>query len=367
LVQSAKDRALGAGRLPAPEAILGIDNLPVTAPDAFTLSRDFMTMRKVGVMQAVPSRSRRDAEREVANRGIDVATAELAATYFIVARAAADAWIDSAVAAQSLQLLQARREDLALRVDAARAAVAGGKQSVAEALESEAALARIDARILGQQRQLAMGRAELGRWIGREAARELSPLPWQRELGPAMLEATQNAGAHGPLAPAAARVDMARAETKLAQAERHADWSAELSFSKRGAPYSDMVSLQFQIALPFFTRDRQDSALAASLAVLRAREASQQAEIRMHRAEIEAMLAAWRSGRGLLQQYESRLLPLAHDRASAALSAYRAGGSSLSAVLDALGDELDLQIERVQTEGEVTRAWSFLNLLQGEG
>jgi outer membrane protein TolC len=327
-----------------------------------------MTMRKVGVMQAVPSRSKRDAQREVADRGIDVAAAELAATYFVVGRAAADAWIDCAVAAESLRLLQARRADLALRVDAARAAVAGGSQSAAEALQSEAALARIDLRILGQERQLAMRRAQLGRWIGaREAARELSPLPWQRELDAAALSAAQNVGAHGPLAPAAAHVDMARAEVKLAQAERHADWSAELSFSKRGAPYSDMVSLQFQIALPFFTRDRQDSAITAKLAELRASEASQQAQIRMHRAEIEAMLAAWRSGRGLLQQYESRLLPLAQDRASTALSAYGSGGSSLSAVLDALGDELDLQIERVETEGEVTRAWSFLNLLHGEG
>src|SRR5690242_6212627 len=35
-----------ANRLPDPELIIGVDNLPVSGADQFSLTRDFMTMRK---------------------------------------------------------------------------------------------------------------------------------------------------------------------------------------------------------------------------------------------------------------------------------------------------------------------------------
>jgi hypothetical protein len=39
----------------------------------------------------------------------------------------------------------------------------------------------------------------------------------------------------------------------------------------------------------------------------------------------------------------------------------------MRSVLDALGDEVDLQLEYVELEGEVTRAWAFLHLLHSAG
>src|SRR5690349_11299633 len=45
-LEGAQDLAPSAGRLPDPEAIVGVDNLPVNSSDQFSLTRDFMTMRK---------------------------------------------------------------------------------------------------------------------------------------------------------------------------------------------------------------------------------------------------------------------------------------------------------------------------------
>src|SRR5262245_38205739 len=39
--------AVAAGQLPDPVLRAGIDNLPVNGPDAFSLDRDFMTMRRI--------------------------------------------------------------------------------------------------------------------------------------------------------------------------------------------------------------------------------------------------------------------------------------------------------------------------------
>src|SRR5678816_126066 len=50
-VLASREMAVAAGQLPDPVLKLGIDNLPVTGEDRYSLTRDFMTMRRIGVMQ----------------------------------------------------------------------------------------------------------------------------------------------------------------------------------------------------------------------------------------------------------------------------------------------------------------------------
>lgn len=362
-LEASREIAPSAGRLPDPEVIVGVDNLPVNTAEAFSLSRDFMTMRKVGVMQSVPNRAKRRSQRNLASREIDLAEAQLVAGRFEAARAAAESWIGCAVAARSLEVLRARRQDLATPTSAARAAMAGGNRSVGDALAGETTLARMDSRILDLEQQLAMRRAELSRWVGDESARELGPLPWERDLEAASLTLAQTVEAHAPLAPATAEIELARARVQVAQADRRPDWSAELNYANRGSTFSNMVSLQFRVGLPLFATDRQNPIIASRLADLRAREADKQAELRMHRAEVESLLVQWRSGRMRLQQYLDTLLPLAADQTRAVTSAYGAGQRDLAAVIGATAQEIDLQIEHIALEGEVSRAWVFLHLL----
>src|SRR5262245_2329047 len=96
-----------AGRLPDPELVIGIDNLPVTAPDAYSTSSDFMTMRKIGVMQAFPAATKRKLQSERAAAEADVAQAELVESRLAVARDVAQAWIRRATAEASLDELRA--------------------------------------------------------------------------------------------------------------------------------------------------------------------------------------------------------------------------------------------------------------------
>lgn len=352
-----------AGRLPDPELIVGVDNLPVNGSDQFSLTRDFMTMRKVGVMQAVPAGAKRRYRAEVASREVDVALADLRAARFETASAAAEAWIASAVAEETLERLQALKRDLGAQSSIARAALSSGRGTAADALETEATLARLDNQIFENEQQRAMRRAELSRWVGDAASKELGELPWKRELAVAPELLVQEVASHPPLAPFDARVEAAKTEVNLARAEKRSDWAAQLSFAKRGPDYSDMVSLEFRVGLPLFAKYRQNPAIAAKLAGVRASEAEQEAALRMHRAEIESMVAMWRSGRQRLQHFESTLLPLARDRSRAVLTAYASARGNLNAPLDALREEVDLQREYVALEGDVTRAWTFLHLL----
>ena len=73
---ASRERAIAAGQRPDPTLSVGLNNLPVSGPDRLSLTRDFMTMRSVGVMQEftrsdkLTARSARyDREAEAAQEG----------------------------------------------------------------------------------------------------------------------------------------------------------------------------------------------------------------------------------------------------------------------------------------------------------
>jgi outer membrane protein, heavy metal efflux system len=214
-----------AGRLPDPELIVGVDNLPINGNDQFSLTRDFMTMSKVGVMQTVPAGAKRRYRTEAASREVDVAVSDLRAMRFQTASAAAEAWISTAVAEETLDRVRALKNDLTVQSSSARAALSSGRGTAGDALASEATLARLDNQILELEQQRAMRRAELARWVGDKASLELGDLPWKRELAIAPELLIQEVASHPPLAPIAARVEAAKTEVNLARAEKRRRFS----------------------------------------------------------------------------------------------------------------------------------------------
>ena len=75
------------------------------------------------------------------------------------------------------------------------------------------------------------------------------------------------------------------------------------------------------------------------------------------------MADEWDTDRARLARYRSDLLPLAHQRTEAALAAYRGGKSSLSDVLSARRDELDMRLTALQLEKDTAQVWAQLNFL----
>ncbi len=62
-VQAARDMAVAAGQLPDSVLRLGVDNLPVNGADRWSLGREFMTMRRMGLMQEYVSADKRQVLR----------------------------------------------------------------------------------------------------------------------------------------------------------------------------------------------------------------------------------------------------------------------------------------------------------------
>jgi outer membrane protein TolC len=356
-----------AGRLPDPELIAGVENLPIDSEEQFSLTDDFMTMRKIGVMQSFPNHTKRRLREERAEGDIAVADGELRKVRFETAQAASEAWLAAAVAEESLARLRTLKPETDLQAAAARAGLASGRTSAADALTAQSILATLDERILALQQEAEMKRAELTRWIGADASRPFAGIPSDRELGPSMETLAAGVGEHAPLAPLVAKLAAAQTDVELARAEKRPDWSAELTYEKRGPDFSDMISLEFRIGLPLFAKHRQDPQISEKLATVRAIEAERDAEIRMHAAEVQSALAVWQRGRERLKRQASELIPLAHDRTQAAVASYASGRGDLRSAIDALTAEIDTQLNYVQLQGSVAKAWTFLHLLHDSG
>lgn len=359
-----RELADSAGRLPDPALMVGVENLPVDGPDAWSTTADFMTMRSVGLMQEFPRREKRRLERERAAADVDLAGAELAETSLDVARETAQIWIRRAAIESALADLRALRPELELGAKAARAGVAGGRASTAEALAAEAAVVRLANRIEELESEAHHARVELARWIGVDADRPPAAIPAFDRLPEPASALLADIERHGPILPFDARLAAARTDVALARAEKRPDWSAALSFAKRGPDFSDMATLQFTFELPMFARHRQDPVIRGRSAELRQLEADRETALRAHVAELRKMLVEWELAGSRLDRYDKELLPLARDRVAAALAAYRAGRGEFQLALDAFEEEVDLAVERAVLADTRGRAWAFLRYLE---
>ena len=361
--ESANSMAVGAGRLPDPQAIFGIDNVPVTGADSFSTTRDFMTMRKVGVMQTFTPAALRRSERAVAAADILLADSQLQATRYEVARATAGAWVRYAATSESLDRLRALETDLESGARAVTAALKSGRTKVSEAFAADASVTQIKSRILQLQGELRRDESELARWTGSGVMAPPAPIPSMDELPAQVEQLRASVHKHVTLRPLDAQVEVAEAKLELARAARRPAWSTEISYAKRGPDYSDMASLQFTVDLPLFARNRQSPVIDSRGADVRRAQAEREAELRMHQAEFEQMLVSWETTGEQLRFIDAERLPLARERTRAAVAAYRGSQGDIGAAIDSFEDEVDLLMERANLQAERGMAWSYLRYL----
>ena len=360
---ASREMAVAAGRLPDPTLRAGVNNLPINGPDRFSLTRDFMTMRSIGVAQEITRSDKLKARSARFDREAESAEAARAVALADLRRDTAKAWLDRHYQERMQDLLRTQRAEAGLQIEAANAAYRGGRGSQADVFGARSAVALIDDRIRQTERLVATAKTRLARWVGADAARALGtpPVVTAVRLDAAALE-TQLAH-HPQIALMVKQEEMARADAAIAQSNKRADWSVELMVSQRGPAYSNMVSVNVSIPLQFDQKNRQDRDLAAKLAVVEQMRAQREEATREHVAETLGWLQAWHGDRDRLAHYDSEVLVLAAERTRAAMAAYRGGSGALSAVLDARRMEIDTRMDRLRLEMEAAALWAQLEYL----
>jgi len=363
---AAREMAVSAGQLPDPAVKFGINNLPVTSADRFTLSRDFMTMRSVGVMQEFTRSDKREARALRYEREAQVADAGRALAIANLQRDTAMAWLERHYSERMRDVLIQQRDEARLQIEAADTAYRAARGSQADVFAARSAVALIEDRIAQADRQVLAASTKLARWIGEAATQPLDRLPTMDTPGVELTQLDSVLAHHPQIAVLKRQEDVAQADVAVARTNKRPDWSAELMFSQRGSAFSNMISINVSVPLQWDQKQRQDRELAAKLALVEQARAQTEETTREHAAEIRGMVIEWHSNRERLTRHDNALIPLASERTRAALAAYRGGTGSLTTVLEARRGEIDARMERLRLAMDTARLWAQLNFLNPE-
>ncbi len=360
-VRASGEAAVKAGQLPDPTLKAGVDNLPVTGGQRYTIGQDFMTMRRIGIEQQWVSRDKRRLRTALADQRTGRERAGYLMELATVRQQTATAWLDAAYAKAALAL----REQLAARMDeelaATRAAYRGGAKAggAADVVAAQALQAQARDQVLAARQALQSALIALSRWtarpVGDVAGAPPAPESYVSSLPPEALRLAQPT-----LIAASDDIAVAEADTAVATSERKPDWTWEIAYQQRGGAYSNMVSIGVSIPLPINRRDRQDRDVAekaelASKARLGYEDTERQVE-----ADIRNDSAVLSSGRERIANLRAALLPAAAQRVQLADAAYRAGTGSLADSFAARRAQLDAELQVLDLQREVSRTWARL-------
>ncbi len=361
--QAARERLPAAGQWPDPVLTFGVNDLPVSQPDRYSLTRDSNTQRSIGVSQQWTRADKRQARSERAQHEIDVALIAKRRTLIDLQRDTALAWLDRSLQGDLHALLQTQLAHTEQQVEAAQTLYRNGKGAQADVYLARGEVEQQRDRIAQADRQMAVATTRLARWIGDRATTTLGPRP--DFVLPVWLQGdlTEHLTHHPNIAASAQQQAIAESEAALARAAQQSDWTIALNYSQRGAAYSNQLSLNLSVPLQWDRANRQDRELAARLAEAERARAERADLQREHEAEVRTMLQQWRSADERAHRYDTALLPLAEQRSAAALSAYRGGTGSLPMLLDARRSEVDARIERLRIEMDRAQLWAQLNFL----
>jgi len=364
---AAREMAVAAGQLPDPVATLGVNNLPINGADAWSLTKDSMTMTSIGVTQEFTREEKRGARAERYQREAEKALAEKTANIAAIQRDTALAWLDRYYVEAMQSVVAEQRRQAGVEIEAAESAYRTGRGNLADVLAARSALIGLDDRASELGRRAASARIALARWVGSATDAPLAGTPAidAVRLDPRTLSAEIEH--HPQLAVLARQEAVAAAEVRTAQANKKSDWSLALMYSQRGPAYSNMISVNVSVPLQWDQANRQDRELAAKLALLDQVRAEREDMVRAHTAEVRAMFAEWDNDRERSARYDRELVPLAAERTQATLGAYRGAKATLADVLVSRRNEIDVSLQALQLQADTARLWARLNFLAPEG
>ena len=368
--QGMRERAVAEGQLMDPKLRFGAVNVPV---DSFSLDAEDMTMLEVGVSQEFPAGRTRELARKRMEQSAVAAEAVVADRRLVVRREVRRAWTELAYVARARRLVEGQAEWVEQMRASARARYASGEGKQLDVLQAGLDVAMLREQLLDLDRDEAMRRAQLGRWIGDDQARlaNATALPARASLEPlATLE--ERLLRHPAQQDFERRIAAAETATDLARQRRRPSWMLDVSYGFRdgemlgGESRPDMLSAMVSFDLPLFRANRQDREVAAARAETRALHEMHDD----HQREMLAMLTeAWSIAdrtAALERFYEADLLPLAEQSVQAALLAYGANRSMIDDVIVARRASLEASLKHLRLVADRAQAQYDIDYLVGE-
>ncbi|HSV36087.1 MAG TPA: TolC family protein [Ramlibacter sp.] len=349
-LSAAQASRTAAGALPDPRLSLGVDNLPISGMDRYSLTRDFMTMQRIGLMQEVPNRAKRDARVQQADARAARERALLTVARLQLRQSLVRTWLAVRFNGERQRVLDDLVQENRRLQDTLTPRIAAGTAQASDLL-----MARQEALALADRgdelaKEEAKARAALRRYVGVRAG---EPLQGEAPLSartPAQIR--DQLHGHAELAVYGPMQDMAQAELREAQAETRGDWSWEVAYSRRGSQWGDMVSFQLNFDLPWQQARRQQPLIAARQNDAQ-RIAAERLELqRRHEQEVEEQIAEMMALERQRERAQASGLRLAQERVSLALAGYQSNRENLGTVLAARRELLEARLRIVDLDAQ---------------
>lgn len=352
-----------ARQLPDPKLKFGIENVPVQGSNSHRLTREGMTMQRIGIMQDYISEEKRDrkAETILAQSASSAAKAEVIRA--ALQRTTAQAWLDLALSQKVLASAQKLVAETERQISVQKATVASGSSPASSVVDIRMTLLAMQDKVTLAQRDVTLAQTRLLQLTGEKIDDASGTLPRYQRLpaDPQTLE--QNVGQHPEVIEATREADVAKARSAQSAVAAKPNVGVEVYYAHRADDYDDMAGVMFTVDLPMFKSQRQDKDLAADMS--RSMEANDQLALanRDRVALVRTLVAQYQAAQTLWQRQQQEILPLQRQRLSLIEAQYRAGQSTLSDLLNARRTLLDTELTANSAEKSVAETWAAIRYL----
>ena len=367
--QSMAELAVAAEGMPDPQLKLGFANLPT---DSFNLGQEAMTQSVIGVRQMFPRGQTRSLNSLRVNESMAGNNAEADDRKHQILLSVREEYTRIYLHQQRERIL---RQSLVVFSDLAeitRDYYASGRAHQQDVVQAQLELSRVEERLTRIKQQEVQARARLAEWIGSNAYRDLDP-QWPEITQPhAAQQIIAELPEHPRLMAWQHAISKSKTSEEIARQAYKPGFAVDLAYGGRGgqnpdgSDRSDFVSVFVTMDIPLFTKNRQDRALASSIADTSATQYARDDIYRAMKARVEENSATLMHERERLGLYEELLLPQAAFNAEAAFEAYQDAVDDLTTLMRARIGEYELRLSHAALRADEIITRARLLYLQGE-
>ncbi|PDO83749.1 TolC family protein [Kosakonia sacchari] len=352
-----------ARQLPDPKLKFGIENVPVQGNNDRRLTREGMTMQRIGIMQQYVSAEKRDRKANTLLAEAQSVSAKSAVVRANLQRDTAQAWLDLALSQQALQTARKLLAETERQQGAQRASVGAGNAAPDSVLAFRVGLSAMRDKLTLAERDVQLAQTRLAQLTGEDVSAVSGELPRYQRLPADEKTLEQGIAQHPDIIAAASMANSAKARSAESAIAAIPDVEVEVWYGRRAEGYEDMAGVMFTVDLPLFQSHRQDKDHAAD--VSRTMQANDQLALaeRDHAAQLHSLIAEYNAAQTLWMRQRDEVLPLVRQRATLLAAQYRSGQSDLSGLLEARRNVLDSELAANQAEKEMAQKWAAIRWL----
>ncbi|WP_340674908.1 TolC family protein [Paraperlucidibaca sp.] len=366
-IRADSELVIAAGERPDPRLSVELQNLPANGSDRFSTTRDFMTMRMVGISQEFTRQNTLDLRQARQQQLVELAKTDKRLMQSKVLQGAGRAWVRAYFLQEQCRVLADELTQARLKQQASEAAYSGNRLSQADTLAAHAEVLLLEDQHQVLTSTLQQALFDLARWLGGESNADIllgTPNSSRTHLDGMNLR--DHLLRHPDLVLLSQRIDLARTEADLAESAKSPDWTVSLSYAKRGSAFSDMMSVGVSVPLQWGQSRRQDREVASRLAQVEQAKATREDMLDRHVAEISGQLDRWRSNQSRARRYREQIIPLQAARAKAVNAQWRGGRAVLADVFAARRALLSTELDALLINMQVDLDWVDLEFLLPE-